>query len=587
VTQPRGSRRDLLLGAFRFTAVALAAVNVAAAIMAESMSEDGINYLDQGDAWMRGNWGVAINGTWSPLYSVILGLALRAVRPPMHWEFAVAHLVNFGIFLVALGCFEFLWRQATDRYYAAVTSESSRADRLPRWAFRAVGYGLFIWATITQIRLFAVTPDMLVAALVFLTGGLMLRVPATNGGRRTMIALGASLGAGYLAKAVLFPLSIAAFAIVAFWLRRASRPLRLLVPGLVAFALVAAPFLIALSLDTGRPTFSEVGRVTYLKHVLHAPFPHYESGSPHIAGAPRHPIARSETTPPVHWFAGPPGVTYPLGYDQGHWYAGLRPRFRPVLQLQAIALNLQKYFDLFVRGQGMMLGAILVVLLTRRLQQPFAGSGWLPGAFGFLALGLYSLVYAEGRYLAPFVVLIWTSLLLSVRLRQAEGQSGWLAAAGAVVILSLVVNIGVFHLDGFNALVRIAPVASAGPVSRTSGVSARPSDVATALHGAGVARGAPIGVIGESVAASWARLARLSIVADVAPELVQDFWAASPDEQHAVLAVFARAGASAVVAEPPSTEEAPLDWTRLGETGYLVRLIPAVERSPGARAPTP
>lgn len=280
-------------------------------------------------------------------------------------------------------------------------------------------------------------------------------------------------------------------------------------------------------------------------------------------------------------------MTYPLAYDQGHWYAGLRPRFCPVLQLQAIALNLQKYFDLFVRGQGMMLGAILVVLLTRRLQQPFAGSGWLPGAFGLLALGLYSLVYAEGRYLAPFVVLIWTSLLLSVRLRQAEGQSGWLAAAGAVVILSLVVNIGVFHLDGFNALVRIAPVASAGPVSRTSGVSARPSDVAAALRGAGVARGAPIGVIGESVAASWARLARLSIVADVAPELVQDFWAASPDEQHAVLAVFARAGASAVVAEPPSTEEAPLDWTRLGETGYLVRLIPAVERSPGARAPTP
>ncbi|HSJ64609.1 MAG TPA: hypothetical protein VK922_12015 [Gemmatimonadaceae bacterium] len=588
MTPPRiERRRDLLLTAFRITAIALAAVNVAAAIVAESMSEDGINYLDQGDAWMRGDWDVAINGTWSPLYSVILGLVLRIVRPPMHWEFAVAHVVNFGIFLLALACFEFLWRQATDRYDAAVTAESSRADRLPRWAFQGAGYGLFIWATVTQIRLFAVTPDMLVAAVVFLAGGLMLRLPATSDGRRTMIALGAALGAGYLGKAVLFPLAIAAFAIVALWLRRASRPLRLLLPGLAAFALVAAPFLIALSLETGRPTFGEVGRVTYLKHVLHAPFPHYESGSPHIAGAPLHPIARSETSPPVHTFAGPPGVTYPLAYDQGHWYAGLRPRFRPALQLQAIALNLQRYFELFVRGQGLMLGAILVVLLTRRLQRPFAASGWLPGVFGLSALGLYSLVYAEGRYLAPFVVLIWTALLLSVRLRQSEGQSGWLAASGAVVILSLFANIAVFHLDGFNALVRIAPVASAGPVSRTSGVSARPSDVAGALRYAGLTPGAPIGVIGEAVAASWARLARLRIVADVAPGRVQDFWAAPPDEQHAVLAAFARAGATAVVAEPPATGEAPPGWTPLGDTGYLARVTDGGARSRGVRAPTP
>jgi hypothetical protein len=586
VTQPRGQRRDLLLVGFRVVAIVLAAINVAAAIIAESMSEDGINYLDQGDAWLSGDWRVAVNGTWSPLYAMILGLVMRVVRPPMHWEFPVVHLVNFGVFVLALACFEFLWRQAAARYYGAASGESSHPERLPRWAFRLIGYGLFIWATITQIRLFAVTPDMLVAASVFLTGGLMLRLLGTNADRRTMTALGAALGAGYLAKAVMFPLALVAFAIVAFWLRRSSRPLRLLLPGLGAFAVVAGPFLIALSMETGRPTFSEVGRVTYLKHVLHAPFPHYEPGAPHVAGAPQHPIARAETSPPVYAFASPPGVTYSLAYDQGHWYAGLRPRFRPALQFQAIALNLQKYFELFFRVQGVMVGAILLVLLTRRLQRPWTAGGWLLGMLGFAALGLYSLVYAEGRYVAPFVVLIWTGLLLAVRLRQADGQSRWIAASGAVVIFALAVNIGVFHLDGFNALVRIAPVASAGPVSRTSGVSARPSAVAGALHEAGVARGAPIGVIGEAVAASWARLGRLRIVADVAPEHVQNFWAGSPDDQQGVLAAFARAGASAVVAEPPMGSEAPPEWTRLANTGYFVRLIDAGAHSPGARAPT-
>ncbi|MBA3714787.1 MAG: hypothetical protein H0W76_20390, partial [Pyrinomonadaceae bacterium] len=45
------------------------------------ISPDGISYLDMGDAYWRGDFQMAINGYWSPLYSWLLGLALLVIKP--------------------------------------------------------------------------------------------------------------------------------------------------------------------------------------------------------------------------------------------------------------------------------------------------------------------------------------------------------------------------------------------------------------------------------------------------------------------------------------------------------------------------
>ncbi len=74
------------------------------------MSADGCRYLDMGDAIMRGDWGMVINGYWSPLYPLLLGVAMVVVKPSPEWEFPIAHLVNFIIYLLALGCFDFFLR---------------------------------------------------------------------------------------------------------------------------------------------------------------------------------------------------------------------------------------------------------------------------------------------------------------------------------------------------------------------------------------------------------------------------------------------------------------------------------------------
>src|SRR5580704_13168532 len=72
-----------------------------------SMNPDGVSYLDMGDALLRRDWPHAVNAYWSPLYGWMLGLAVGEIRPSPRWEFPLAHIVNFAIFLFALLCFRF------------------------------------------------------------------------------------------------------------------------------------------------------------------------------------------------------------------------------------------------------------------------------------------------------------------------------------------------------------------------------------------------------------------------------------------------------------------------------------------------
>jgi len=98
-------QRRWLPVALRLLAITLGALHTWAAVVSYSMSEDGISYLDIGDAYLRGDWTTAVNSVWSPMYSWILGLIMRLARPSMRWEFPVVQLTNLAIYLVALICF--------------------------------------------------------------------------------------------------------------------------------------------------------------------------------------------------------------------------------------------------------------------------------------------------------------------------------------------------------------------------------------------------------------------------------------------------------------------------------------------------
>ena len=97
--------RRVLLGTAWLLAIALGAVHTWADRF--SMNADGISYIDMGIAYWRGDWTMAINGYWSPLYAWLVGLALLLLAPTPYWEFPAVHLVNFVVYLCAFGCFHF------------------------------------------------------------------------------------------------------------------------------------------------------------------------------------------------------------------------------------------------------------------------------------------------------------------------------------------------------------------------------------------------------------------------------------------------------------------------------------------------
>src|SRR6266851_7685012 len=123
-----------LTSRFRVTALCLMTLVglIEAVFSRHSIQDDGVSYLDMGDAIVRGDWKMAVNGHWSPLYPWLQGLALRLFKPSSYSQFTVVHFVNFLIYLFALGCFDFLLRVAVaDRPRAG--DLASGTSPFPKW----------------------------------------------------------------------------------------------------------------------------------------------------------------------------------------------------------------------------------------------------------------------------------------------------------------------------------------------------------------------------------------------------------------------------------------------------------------------
>ena len=567
-----GGRLHWLRNGLRALALTLGAGHTVGAMWLQSMNEDGIHYLDMGDAWLRGDWDVAINGIWSPLYSWILGAVIEAFQPSIRWEFPAVQLANFFIYTFALMCFEFFWRELTDRYDDP--SDQGEFVRLSPAVWMTTGYSLFIWSSLNMIEIWSVTPDMLVAASVFLASGLMLRLSGPKATNATAIGLGGVLGCAYLAKAVMMPLGLACLALGLFLPARSlGRARRLALSG-ASFLVVAGPFLVVLSLDYGKPTFADVGRFTYLKHVNEMPYPDFLPATSRLAGTPANPPRRIFDDPPVYEFSEPVGGTYPMAYDPSYWTTGLQPTVTVTAQLRAFVTNVMGYFDLFMRTQGAFLGVALLLVatsfLTRARLRPRTPEALL-FVWGLSAFALYSLVHVAPRYLAPFTVLLWAGCLAHVRVPDLPQLRRFLELGGWLLVAFVWINVAVMNLGILGGLVGFSPLSEAetAETTRAGRTVGDPPFVAEALLAHGLERGDEIGVIGHSFSAFWARLARLRIVAEIHAHHVQDFWDLDREGRAAVLRAFADAGVAAVVADRAGAPLLP-GWSPVGETSYAV-----------------
>jgi len=511
---------------------------------------DTVSYLDMGTAMAGGDWRLLLNRFWSPLYPALLGAAMWILRPSPDQDFALVHLVDFFVYAGALGCFHFLM--------SGLAGHNRSRSPLPAWAWWMLGYALFIWSSLGLIlRGAGGTPDLCVAAFVYLAAGCLLRIRSDAPGWKWFALFGVVLGLGCLAKTILFPM---AFVFLAVGLAAAGlRAVPRLLLSLGLFLAVAGPYVAAVSTLAGRLTFGDSGRLNYAWWIngVTPPFVHWQ-GSPPGSGTPLHPTRKILDSPAVFEFAAPIPGTYPPWLDLGYWHEGVAPHFELRGQVRILLTNTRIYFELLLRQGALLAGFLALTLCSGRGRQcvPDVAGEWILLAPGLAGLLLYWPVYAEWRYVGPFVVLLWMACFSGVRLDaspEAKRVFPPLAIAMAACLLLEIGGLTAYDLSGAR--------------SRT----ARPHwTIAERLRSMGLQPGDRVGFIGRGPEAYWARLARLRIIAEIPQAEAGQFWAAPDTVRSRALQAFASTPARAIVTESAPLWASTAGWRSLEGTGAYV-----------------
>ena len=544
-----GSRSRLPIAALRAFVILFGAA--ALWFARDGLNADGIAYLDASDVYLSGGWPASGSGYWSPLYPMVLAAARFVGGTGSAREQAITQTVNLLVFLLAFAALEYLIHEVRRATRVRFPEGVPPND----FTWRVLVYAIFVIATVGWIRLWTVTPDLLVAAIVLASAGATVRVVTGKGSWPTVISLGVLLGLGYLAKAALFPIGVVVGATLAFVRRRVGGFRTAAVAGAVFLAL-SLPQIVYTSRLKGSPTFGDVGRLNYLWYIANVPGP-VSSAFALPARLPS-PTASRQTLAPLDPLrdrhpaiydidATIPG-TLPIWYDAGHWYRGVTAPLLPVAIARAVVRHARVYLEIF--GFLLVGGAAAAAAgpVTRRDMRAMRPSAVLVVP-ALAALAMYALVLVQSRYVAPFALLLfaglvppWATDALSRRLRIGF-------ATGAVAAIALV---------AYQARVE---------ASYWHGATTSRSNVAAALAARGIGPGSRLGFIGEAYDALWARPARMRFVSLVPSAEAARFWELDAPGRAAVLSHMRQQGATAIVAESPPPGVDTEGWERLPSAG--------------------
>jgi hypothetical protein len=526
-----------------------------------------------GEAFLRRDWQMAINAYWSPLYPWLLAAALYVLHPPLAWQFAVVHLVDFAVYLGMLGCFHFFVSEVICLHRAKMAKCSRpQSVLLPEWVVGVVAYTLCIWISLDWLGIAYAPADMCVAAFVYVAAGLLVRMRSASRNGWTYILFGVVLGGGYLAKAAMFPLAFIFLASSIFVGGSFRRKVWHGLAAFIAFLVIASPWMLALSQAKGYFTSGLTGKLNYawyvngvgaIRHI------HWQ-GEPSGSGTPRHPTRKIFDRPAIYEFATPIGGSYPPWYDPTYWYEGVTIHFNLKEQMHVLIRNIGVFFKMSTLAQGGLITGFLILFMM-------AGTPWhsvkdiakqwsiLIPAIG--ALSMYVLVHIEARFVAPFVVLFWIGLLSSVRLIDTPQSRRLLACATLAMLLPMIGTIGALAVGKGYAALRYS--------IRKDSPAHRQWDVAEFLYRIGVQPGDKVASIGRTFDANWAHLAQVKIVAEISRRDENAFWAANDTVRSQALSTFGKTGAKLVVADRVPSYASILGWERIGNTGHYVYVLPA------------
>lgn len=532
-----------------------------------TMNPDGIQYIEVGLNYSRRNWSSAVNAYWSPLYSWIVGTVLYLFRPPSGREFEIVHLTNFAIYLLSLIAFTFFLKEMI-RYQGGTADPNVR---IPMWICQAFGYSLFLSSSLDLITLSVITPDLAVSAFVYLIAGLLMRIRRGRAQWTSFAALGLVLGLGYLSKSVMFIFALIVI-LAAFQLARSQRIslLRLAVT-VVVFLAISAPFITALSLQKGRLTIGDTGRVAYLANVNNLPSGYVHGVPPNSHLVFKHAPHQIYEKPAAYEFGAVVPGSCPVWYDASYWYDGARLFFVPKNELRALTKNVYRYALILFLHQGTLLAGVFVLFLyigrARKLAEDISDL-WYLVVPAILVLGLYFLILVQDRYIAPFLVILWASLFLGCRVATSPNGAWFKRSVLLGTACALLATVG---LRLARDTVKGVPDRN-DPERQYSAV--KDLQVAEELHKVGIGDGDKVAFLGDSLWVYWAHVDGIRVEAEIPESDVDNFYDADRDTRESVMKAFAATGVKAVVADRFPPDPKTDGWRELGTSGYYVRNLP-------------
>jgi hypothetical protein len=323
------------------------------------------------------------------------------------------------------------------------------------------------------------------------------------------------------------------------------------------FAGFALPQIVLLSSQKGRVTFGEAGALNYAMRVNHATKYVHWQGGPAGMGIPAHPTRKIFSDPAVYEFASPIAGSYPPWYDVSYWYEGVRPHFELKDQLHALLRSANMYLKIVSKS-----GALWVVFVTLWAAKragvtwgSMAPGTWLVALPSVAALGMYSLVLVEFRYVAPFALILLMGALARMRV-VAGGQPQWQRCALFIVTLAPALAVGWSAASDAVRSIRNQPYEL--------------WVVAEELHEMGIPAGTDVGSVGTGLDGYWAHLAGFRIIAEIPADEQERYAGADAARKEQVFALFCSVGAKAVITKNAAVATPADGWRPIPGTRYFV-----------------
>lgn len=512
--------RPIFIIGFVTTALITLVINV---LNIQRMKGDGISYLDLADSYLRFDLDAIANSSWSPLYPFILAISKAIFRPGQYYEFVLVQLVNFVILVAALAAFH--------RLFLIIARNATEATNLYSGYF--ISLGLFVHCSLSLNSSTGVTPDMLLFCILLLMVSFLLKYLETGNGIDALL-VGILCGFGFLSKAILFmitPIILLGLFVPASHGRKWKHGIL----ALVGFVVISAPFVIFLSLDKGKFTFSDIGWINYCIDV----------GTCENDKANYY-VKADENSGLVIYNTEYRNATFPPWFDLSEPWANAKINFSLKAQALAIKKNLQ-HANSFLFNLSTIpccLSVLLFLTLKFRRFVEVLKKMWILTLIGMLG-GVYVFTHIEERYVAPFLFIFFLPTVityLSVRFEGRERWMQWILLASA-------------------GLLFLAPLYSpAKDWRKMIEASSRTYHAAVAASQNGLESGNKVVVVGGGIDLYWAKLVGIKIVGEFADP--DKFGNLTDIERNALMCKLKDHEVKAIVtSNMPNNQE--LDWKEI------------------------